>query len=358
MKVLAVDDDAATRRLLGRLLRDRGHEVTLCADAEQAWETLKTGNYPLVILDWLLPGADGLTLCRRLRTLPGGDRSVIIMITARNAPQDLHVVLAASADDYIAKPFDIESLKIRIVIAERRVQDIAERWRLERELLDVSERERERIGQDLHDTLGQSLTGIAYLCRALRSRLAARDLPGAEDAAKIEQLMNGALRNARSLAKGLCPAELTGGDIGVALRELAESTHSLFGTVCAVDLDESVAIADHRVAAQLYRIAQEAIHNAAKHASPVNIHVKLGIRDGFTVLEIRDDGKGLVPRHSAPPGLGLRIMRHRAGLIGASLAVDPVASGGTCVRCTLPREGHESLQEETRHDNGTDRKAV
>ena len=133
MKVLLVEDSASTRTLLEAILVARGHEVTACADAESALASYRPGEHALILLDWLLPGIDGLELCRRIRATPEGDRSVVLVITSRDQPEDLRAVLAAGADDYIAKPVDVESLNIRISVAEGAVRSLAERKRAERE---------------------------------------------------------------------------------------------------------------------------------------------------------------------------------------------------------------------------------
>ena len=125
MKTLIVEDDAVTRRLLEGLLRSRGHEVTACADAESAWQAYQRHVYPLVVLDWMLPGKDGLALCRDMRTLPHGDRSVIVVLTGRDRPEDLQAVLAAGADDYLTKPVAVPLLQVRLSIAERQVDQLA-----------------------------------------------------------------------------------------------------------------------------------------------------------------------------------------------------------------------------------------
>ena len=99
MKTLLVDDTKDIRRLIEHVLRRRGHEVTACEDAEAAWEACQGQTFPLIVLDWLLPGMDGLQLCRQIRSLPDGDRSVILVVTARDQPADLDAALSAGASD-------------------------------------------------------------------------------------------------------------------------------------------------------------------------------------------------------------------------------------------------------------------
>lgn len=131
MKTLIVEDTASMRHLLERILRSRGHEVTACGDAETAWEIYQQKTYPLILLDWLLPGMDGLQLCKQIRTLPDGEDSLILVITQRNKPEDLQAVLAAGADNYLAKPVGAGLLNVRLAIAEQRVRNRIERKRVE-----------------------------------------------------------------------------------------------------------------------------------------------------------------------------------------------------------------------------------
>jgi len=124
MKTLIVDDDNIMRRILKRTAMSLGHEVTGCVDAERALEAFKEGGYLIVILDWMLPGMDGIELCRRIRQLPGGKRCFIIMVTVKDKYEDLLEVLDAGADDYIAKPVDVKLLKTRLTVAERMVKKL------------------------------------------------------------------------------------------------------------------------------------------------------------------------------------------------------------------------------------------
>jgi DNA-binding response OmpR family regulator len=137
MRVLVVEDDGAIRHLLSEVLQDRGHEVSAVGDAESAWRLIQRQPFQLMVLDWILPGMDGLELCRKVRTQRDGDASVILMITARGATSDLVAVLDAGADDYLAKPFDIAMLDVRLTVAERHVASIQARRRAEAALRDT-----------------------------------------------------------------------------------------------------------------------------------------------------------------------------------------------------------------------------
>src|SRR2546425_1342374 len=116
MKALLVEDDPDLRDLVGALLTDMGHEVSAFGDAEAAWKVCQREHFPLVVLDWRLPGADGNELCRRIRTLAGGEASAILMMTGRTGSQELAAVLDAGASDYLAKPFDLDVLQVRLAI--------------------------------------------------------------------------------------------------------------------------------------------------------------------------------------------------------------------------------------------------
>ena len=130
MKILIVEDDNMMRRILKRAAMAVGHDATGCADAERALEMLAEDTYPLIILDWMLPGMDGLQLCRKIKGMPSGEHSFILMVTAKDRHEDLVEVLNAGADDYIAKPVDVKTLKTRLTVAERmfrRLEDLREK---------------------------------------------------------------------------------------------------------------------------------------------------------------------------------------------------------------------------------------
>jgi two-component system sensor kinase FixL len=213
--------------------------------------------------------------------------------------------------------------------------DVTERRALERELLEISEGERRRIGYDLHDSLGQQLTGIAFLSKVLAQRLKAHESAEAVEAAQIVDLVNQAIAQARKLATGLAPVTLETYGLVLALQELAANVEALFHISCRLTGDPAIHIADQAVATHLYRIVQEALNNAVQHGQPQHINITLAVLpEGFTLM-VHDDGVGFPAEVTARPGMGLRIMHHRARMIGATLEVQRAAHGGTCVICTL-----------------------
>ncbi len=214
-------------------------------------------------------------------------------------------------------------------------EEIAERERLERELLDISEREQRRIGQDLHDSLGQQLTGATLAGQVLEEKLAALNLPLAADANKVVELVEEGINLSRGLAKGLSPVEMDADGLMLALEEYADNTSKLFKVACRFECDSPVLIHDPATAGHLYRIAQEATGNAIKHGQAKNILIRLEVGEENTVLSIQDDGAGLPEPLPKPRGMGLRIMAHRSTMIGGTFSAQRAATGGTLVVCEL-----------------------
>jgi PAS domain S-box-containing protein len=215
--------------------------------------------------------------------------------------------------------------------------DITERKRLERTILEVSNSEQRRIGQDLHDGLGQHLTGIAFMSKTLEQKLADKSLPEASDAAKIVRLVNEAIHETRELARGLLPVLSDSLGLMGALQHWAGEVEDLFKVPCRFECDDPVLIHNDAATNHLYRIAQEAVHNAIKHGHARHITIELNGINGGGVLSIRDDGSGIVDAAGDQGGMGLHIMRYRAGIIGGVLKIVRCGESGTLVTCSFPR---------------------
>jgi PAS domain S-box-containing protein len=216
------------------------------------------------------------------------------------------------------------------------IRDISDRKRLERSVLEISEREQRRIGQDLHDGLGQHLTGIAFMTKVQSERLAERQVPEAVEAGKIVQLVNDAILKTRELSRGLLPVVSESHGLMSALHLYATEVEDLFGISCRFQCEPTVLIHDVTVASHLYRIAQEAVNNAVKHARAQNIVIRLYRGENEGTLIIWDDGTGIEPRPAAHAGVGLQIMNYRAGMIGGNLEIRRVQPHGTSVTCRFP----------------------
>lgn len=213
--------------------------------------------------------------------------------------------------------------------------EMAERERLERELLEISEREQRRIGHDLHDSLGQHLTGAALAGQVLTEKLEMRAVPEASDAAKVVELVEAGISLSRKLAKGLDPVEIGAAGLMQALEELADTSSELFKVRCRFKCESPVLVKDSGMAMNLYRIAQEAVTNAIKHGKAREIVIELEPTETGLELNIRDDGIGLSATPAPSSGMGLRIMAHRAGILGAVFCAQRGVAGGTVVSCKV-----------------------
>ncbi len=214
--------------------------------------------------------------------------------------------------------------------------DITEREQLERALLNISAREQRRIGQDLHDGLGQHLTGIAFMAKVHEAKLAEKQLADALDAAKIVRLVNEAIHKTRELARGLLPVLSDAHGLMSALQMWAGEVEDLFGISCRFACETAVLIHDDGMATHLYHIAQEAVTNAIKHGQSRDILIRLAQDNGWGALVIRDDGTGIKEDRASTQGMGLHIMTYRAGMIGGRLEIRPNQSRGTSVTCIFP----------------------
>jgi len=213
--------------------------------------------------------------------------------------------------------------------------DITEQRKLEGEILNISRRERQRIGHDLHDVIGQRLTGIAFLAKVLEKRLVGQSPLEAGKALQIERMSSEAITQARALAKGLCPVDLQADGLMAALREHAAHVETLFGVRCRFHCRRSLLVHDDDAATHLYRIVQEAVNNAVKHGRADCIDIDMDGDDGRITLTIKDDGEGLSDAFEKSDGMGLHIMKYRARMIGAVLDIHRDSHGGTAVECTL-----------------------
>ena len=228
------------------------------------------------------------------------------------------------------------------VLVSSAIRDITERKRLERIVLEISEREQRRIGQDLHDGLGQHLTGIAFMAKVQQQKLMEKQSPEAADAAKIVQLVNDAILKTRELSRGLLPVVSDAHGLMSALEQYAAEIQDVFGVPCHFQCDQPVLIHDAAMATHLYHIAQEAVNNAIKHAHPGSIHLRLicGEREGS--LTVRDDGIGIERPLAPHTGVGLHIMNYRAGMIGGSMEIRRGQPQGTVATCRFPISAGES----------------
>ena len=215
------------------------------------------------------------------------------------------------------------------------VRDVTDRETLEKEVVESSSRVQMSIGQDIHDGLGQHLTGITFLSRALENKLASKNLPEAAEAAEISKLVIEALAQTRNLARGLFPVEVESTLLCQSIRDLASTAEQMFQISCSVDCDSNLLVTSKNASSHLFRLAQEAINNAVKHGKAHRVSILLGTSGDSAVLRITDDGVGFPPESARRNGLGIRIMTYRAQKVGGTLDIQPGQHGGTVVSCTF-----------------------
>jgi PAS domain S-box-containing protein len=214
-------------------------------------------------------------------------------------------------------------------------QTMAQRQQLERELLEISEREKRRIGEDLHDLVCQELTATALFLKSSAKKVAKKSPAAAETLEESAQTVNRNVVLARELARGLQAVELSASGLKNALRDLAAQASENRGIKCHFKAARGVRVPDDTIALHLYRIAQEAVTNAVKHSEATNILITLDRNPTHTCISVQDDGKGFVLRQRGK-GLGLHMMRYRANALGGQLKIERRRTGGMDITCVIP----------------------
>ncbi len=218
------------------------------------------------------------------------------------------------------------------------IADMTQLRQLEQQVLEISEREQRRIGQDLHDDLCQFLAAIQYASSSLRADLQRKALPEAEEARDLANYLKEAIVRTRNLARRIFPVQLEQAGLISALHELSAATSRLFGIACSFEYDPPLSINDDTAATHLYRIAQEALNNAIRHGNARNVAIYLASNEEIVTLTVTDDGSGIPqPLRHDHDGMGLRIMEYRSHMIGGTLKIARGKEGGTVVSCSFRR---------------------
>ena len=248
-------------------------------------------------------------------------------ITKNNQILDISMTAAILKNEH--------ELPFAITTTER---DMTERRRMEKEILDITEREREQLGQDIHDGLGQVLTGIAVKCKGLALKLKSQAPSEMNDAQIISRLANDAIAQMRDLVKLLYPIDIQTGGLVSALKSMADDTQKAMGVKCRFSCSKHASVNNMAEAKQIYRIAQEATTNAVRHGKATHINIALRITKTNTILSVENDGLDFPGHKSERKGFGLKIMEYRSDLIGGTLTISKGKKSGTLVTCIIPKE--------------------
>jgi PAS domain S-box-containing protein len=265
------------------------------------------------------------------RQLLSGERETLDVVSRRYLTMSGEVVWVHSSVSLVRDETGESQYAIGLL------QDVTERERLEHELVEVAAQERERLGRDLHDGLGQQLTGLGLMAEALRRKLEARRATEVSDVKELGLVIESALGQTRFLARGLFPIPIQAGGLGEALQDLAKSAQHEFHVSIEAQVDEGAQIKDPEVGTHLFNIAREAVTNAVRHGRADRIVIGLTRLNGMTSLSIQDDGVGIPGESERKEGVGLRSMRFRAQDLRAELNIRRMDTGGTVVCCTVPR---------------------
>ncbi len=337
MKVLAVDDSRSMRFALESSLISLGHEVRLCETAEEALEEFKNNTYHLAVLDWVLPGMNGLDLCREMRKAPGGDACIILMITSRNRDQDLEEVLAAGADDYLAKPVDEKLLLTRLKVAERMASTLMARVSMENQLKE-SLRDKETLIKEVHHRVKNNLQIVSSLL-ALQGRQVSDE--------ETRGLFNETENRVQSISmiheKLYRSDDLASLDLSEYVNDLVRQLFMSFDVSSSevsvsVDVPEREMDIDSLIPCGL--IINELVSNAFKYAFPSRkdgvLHIGItSPTEGVTELVVRDNGPGLSPEIDIlkTRSMGLRLVNALVKQLKGELVIN--RKGGTGFRITF-----------------------
>lgn len=334
------DDYAYIRLLLERSAINR-YQLDWAPTYEQGLAAVMRREHDVGLFDYGLGLRTGAELLREVAAK--GCKMPIIMLTGVENLAIDEEGAASGAVDYLCKvKLDPVHLERSIRYALRHADVMAELHRTMQSLLTISDEEQRKIGADLHDGLGQHLTGIACLAAALRDQLKAEHSDGAaEKANHISGLVNAAIDMTRMHARGLCPVHVEQCGLHAALEDLVYQVQSLHNVQCRFENGGPPPEVEPEVALHLYRIAQEAINNAVRHGGANRIAVKLETAVPPLRLVVEDNGRGFNP--AARPGngnLGLRLMEHRSAIIGGNFSINPAQGGGVRVECVLSNPAH------------------
>jgi len=378
--------------VMAELLAHHGFRTHVCGSPADCCAQMNSGAGTLLITEEVLEIEGAYYLMKALKTQPQwSELPLIILTTGSKSRLDRLLELAAEAAGSVTlleRPIGTTTLLRSVEVAlnsrhrqyevrnlvskladlskalEQRVRDrtrelratnaklkaeIERRKGLEGEILSISDREQQRLGQELHDGICQHLTAVAFMARSVALRLKNHRVIDAADIDKIAELVNNAATDTRDLSRALHRVDVDAAGLVTALQDLVD--REIWKTPCRLEVKPSFHIKDDTAAAQLFRIAREAVINANKHAQAREIVVKLERSRDRIVLRVHDDGVGFRSGAKPTQGLGYHIMNYRAQSIGGRLEIDSRKGGGTRVSCYLP-DGASQPRKPRTNENG------
>jgi signal transduction histidine kinase len=374
LRVLFVEDSLADAFLLERALTRGGFQVVCdrVDSAEGMNRALNERDWDLILADHSMPG---FSSPEALQILKKKNLDLPFIIVSGHIEEETAIsTMSSGAHDYIMKDRlarlvpaverelreaevrrarakseeDLrrahEELELRVEQrtadlkeANQKLRDVLEeRKRLETELLEIAENERRRIGFDLHDDLGQKLTGMLLITRALEQRLSREGHKDAEETRRICELIEQSVNHTHNLAHHFSSIDATGGDLAEVMNGLAATVEKMFGIPCECTVKGEIPQLPENTNAQFYKISQEAVSNAIKHGKASCVWISIVGNSQKLVVTIRNDGIPFSPPRNPKARMGLRTMNYRANTIGAEFEIKPNQKNGTIVTCVLP----------------------
>lgn len=357
-RILIVDDDQRTLMALQELLRDLHQEPVVASSGEEALRKVLKDDFAVILLDVRMPGMDGFETAKLIRERQRSNRTPIIFLTgAYEDPPSMFRGYEAGAVDYIVKPLIPEILKSKISVFidlfvknEELAREIAERRLAEEQLREseenlraltarlrsVREKEQARIAREIHDELGQALTGLKMDLTWLTNRVPPQKV-FTNKAKSMSRLIDNTIHSVRRIASGLRPEALDAFGLAAAINWQAREFQKRTGIRCAIQLPPNGPEPDAERATAVFRIFQELLTNVTRHAKATRVEIRLEISGASLMLEVRDNGMGITPRQTENArSLGLLGMRERVLQFEGNFEIDGTPGKGTRVRVAIP----------------------